>query len=267
MNKPLGGKAYGHIPHLPGSRIGPGDHRCHPGQARICTEKPRDKHDVIIVQEKIDGSCVSVALLNDEILALTRAGYPAISSKYRMHYLFDKWVKKNEERFCTILFEGERVIGEWLVHAHGTRYNLQHEPFVAFDIMTGTERMVHEDFFKRVARAGIIAPLTLFKGYGASSPIERVKTVIQRSGHGAIDPVEGAVWRVERKGKVDFLAKWVRPDKVDGLYLENEQEVRNEWPGKRVCPACEGHGKMFYDGNVDIEIRECSTCFGMGIQV
>jgi len=30
----------------------------------------------------------------------------------------------------------------------------------------------------------------------------------------AIDPIEGLVYRVERKGKVDFLAKWVRPDKV-----------------------------------------------------
>lgn len=45
----------------------------------------------------------------------------------------------------------------------------------------------------------------------------------------AIDPVEGAVWRVERsnptgaKGErkegVDFLVRYVRPDKVDGLYL------------------------------------------------
>ena len=32
---------------------------------------------------------------------------------------------------------------------------------------------------------------------------------------------EGVVYRVERKGKVDFLAKWVRPDKDDGKYLEN----------------------------------------------
>jgi hypothetical protein len=39
--------------------------------------------------------------------------------------------------------------------------------------------------------------------------------------HGAIDLVEGAVWRCERKGKVDFLGKYVRPDKVDGAYLES----------------------------------------------
>ena len=30
---------------------------------------------------------------------------------------------------------------------------------------------------------------------------------------------EGAVWRVERRGGYDFLAKFVRPSKVDGAYL------------------------------------------------
>ena len=47
--------------------------------------------------------------------------------------------------------------------------------------------------------------------------------------YGAIDPAEGCVWRVERdkptgkKGEkvrvVDFLVKYVRPDKEDGIYL------------------------------------------------
>ena len=60
-DKPLGQKAYGHIAHLPGSRMGPGDHSCHPGQARIATERTRDRHDQVWVQEKLDGSCVSVA--------------------------------------------------------------------------------------------------------------------------------------------------------------------------------------------------------------
>lgn len=43
--KSLGSKAYGHIPHLPGSRLGSGDHTIEPGQIhsanhatrRICT--------------------------------------------------------------------------------------------------------------------------------------------------------------------------------------------------------------------------------------
>lgn len=86
--KPLGRKNYGHIPHLPGSRIGPSDRKCHAGQARIATEKPRDKHDEIIVQEKLDGANVGVARIGDGLQPLGRAGYPAISSPYEQHRLF-----------------------------------------------------------------------------------------------------------------------------------------------------------------------------------
>jgi len=80
--KPLGRKSYGSIGHLPGSRMdvnhakyGTGktvgkDFGVHPGMARIVTEKTRDKHDRIIVQEKLDGSNVSIARVNGEIVSL-----------------------------------------------------------------------------------------------------------------------------------------------------------------------------------------------------
>ena len=93
MNKkPLGRKSYGSIPHLPGSRVGPADHHCSEGQARIATEKKRDKHDIIIVQEKLDGSNVGVAKIEGDIVAITRSGYTAISSPYKQHHVFHYFV-------------------------------------------------------------------------------------------------------------------------------------------------------------------------------
>ena len=47
--------------------------------------------------------------------------------------------------------------------------------------------------------------------------------------HGAIEPVEGVVWRVERNGKFDFMCKYVRPDKVDGSYLESQTGEDAVW--------------------------------------
>ena len=35
---------------------------------------------------------------------------------------------------------------------------------------------------------------------------------------------EGMVYRVERKGEVDFLAKWVRSDFEAGKYIINKEE-------------------------------------------
>jgi hypothetical protein len=225
--KPLGYKAYGSIPHLPGSRLGEGDHHCSPGQARIACEKKRDKHDIIIVQEKLDGSNVAVAKVEDRVVALTRAGYKALSSNYEQHHLFDKWVNKNYSRFDELLREGERVCGEWLLMAHGTRYDLKHEPFVPFDLMVKAVRSPYMEFTERVLAYDFVPPRLL--NYGDPYSIESAMNAIKVSGHGAIDPVEGAIWRVERKGGVDFLVKFVRHDKEDGKYFPEVTGKETVW--------------------------------------
>lgn len=223
--KPLGHKSYGSIGHLSGSRLGPSDSCVNPGQERIATQKPRDRKDLVIVQEKLDGSNCTVARLNGQILALGRAGHLAQSSPYEQHQKFAAWVRQHESRFSALLRDGERVCGEWLLQAHGTRYKLPHEPFVPFDIFTDhTTRIVYHDFLHRVLPFGFTVPRLIHLGHPV--PVKHVLKLLEPSGHGAIDPVEGAVWRVEREGRVDFLCKYVRPDKVDGIYLD--QQVWNE---------------------------------------
>lgn len=224
--KPLGIKAYGSIPHLIGSRTGPGDHTVSSGQHRICVEKTRDRHDLIIVEEKLDGSCVAVALLDGKIVPLVRAGYVAWSSPYEQHRLWARWVQANKDRFRAVLNEGERLAGEWLAQAHGTRYALPHDPFVAFDLIKEHEREPRSAFWERVAGVFVV-PRVIHAG-GAVS-IKEVCAGLEPSGHGALDPVEGAVWRIERDEKVDFLAKWVRPDKIDGLYLPEISGGKPVW--------------------------------------
>lgn len=225
--KPLGYKAYGSIPHLPGSRLGDGDHHCHEGQAKIATEKVRDKHDIVIVQEKLDGSCCSVAKINGKIIPLGRAGYEAKTSEYQVHHVFAEWVEENEGRFSDLLSEGERVVGEFLGMAVGTIYNLHHEPFVPFDIMRGKYRLPFFVFRDRVQALDFITPNLLH--YGPPLSIEKAVELVKESGHGAADPVEGAIWRVERKGQVDFLTKFVRHDKEDGKYFPENNNGLTTW--------------------------------------
>jgi len=215
--KPLGGKAYGSTPHLPGSRVGPGDHHCHEGQRVICEEKARDKHDRVIVTEKLDGSCVAVANVDGRIVALTRAGYAAITSPYPQHHYFAWWVEGRKDLFKGMLDPGEMLNGEWLVLAHGTRYELPHDPFVAFSMARDKKRLPWDAIVARCAMFEIVLPRVLSDGPPIS--VAAVKELITASGHGALDPVEGAVWRVESRGEFDFLAKWVSPEKADGKYL------------------------------------------------
>ncbi len=234
IDKPLGIKAYGHIPHLPGSRMGPADHHCHEGQARICTEKVRDRHDRITVTEKLDGTCVAVAKIEGQVRPLVRAGYRAESSPQENHRLFAEWVYANYDRFDRCLRDGERLVGEWLALAHGTLYHLPHEPFAAFDLMRGPSRASWEELSARISN--FVLPHILHSG--GSISIESICEIIRTSNHGAVDAVEGAVWRVERQGKFDFLAKWVRPDKVDGKYLpeiSGEPPIWNWKPQRCRC--------------------------------
>ena len=227
--KPLGRKCYGSIGHLPASRLGPGDHRINDGQARILTVKTRDRHDRVIVCEKLDGSNVAVANVGGTILALGRSGYLAQTSSYEQHQLFAAWVRDNSDRF-SFLKEGERVCGEWLAQAHGTRYRLTHDPFVAFDIMCEDQRALFEEISPRLTEAGLAMPKLLFMGQGQSFAVAEAMKKLGKFGfHGALEPAEGAVWRVERMGKVDFLGKYVRPDKADGRYLPELSGTEAVW--------------------------------------
>ena len=197
--------------------------------------KVRDKHDEVFVQEKLDGSNVGVARLGETIYPLGRAGWPAISSPYEQHRHFHHWAFAHFEQFMTVLKDGERLVGEWLMQAHGTRYKLEHAPFVAFDLMVGDKRLPYDELVARLGGRFVI-PALLHRG-GALS-IEAALAKLGTHGlHGAIDPVEGVVWRVERnrptgkKGEtvrvVDFLVKYVRPDKEDGSFLP---EISGEEP-------------------------------------
>ena len=227
LDKPAGCKNYGSIGHLPGSRRGPGDHGINEGQERICTLKPRDKHDSIIVQEKLDGSNVGVLRDGDNIIPLQRAGFRAVASPYLQHRLFHNWAWERRGQFLEVLEPGERLVGEWLAMAHGTRYDLTgRPPFVAFDIMTGTTRLPFVSFCERINCKFATPPLL---GRGAMTIEAALEKLGENGFYGAIDQAEGCVWRIERKGKVDFLAKYVRPNKVDGKYFPNISGTSEVW--------------------------------------
>jgi len=207
--------------------MGPSDHKITEGQERIATVKARDKHDIIIVQEKLDGTNVGVAMVGDQLFSLSRAGYEAKTSPYEMHHRFDKWVKENEDRFRKILKPGYRVCGEWLTTAHGTMYDLPHEPFVAFDLIDERNKRTKYSKFSEIVGGEFVLPYLINSGDPIS--VDDALSVLGDYGHhGATEKIEGAIWRVERKGVVDYLCKYVRPDKIDGKYL-GAIEILNKW--------------------------------------
>lgn len=218
------GKCYGSIAHLPGSRTGHTDKYITEGQARIATVKTRDYHDTVIVQEKLDGACVGV-YMDDEyaLYAITRGGRLCARSQYIHHHLFKDWIYERANRVREVLRPGERLVGEWLALAHGTRYDSSRvaawEPFVAFDIMTGAIRLPLPEFQNRIGRLFNTPPVI---SYSLPCSIERARELQPTSSYGG-EHVEGYVWRVERgeaeNRKVDFLCKWVNNEFEPGALL------------------------------------------------
>jgi len=227
--RPLGIPNYSRIPHLPTSRMGRGKHHLDWGQVRIATENSRDYKDLVIVQEKLDGANVGIAKKEGELICLSKSGHDCSISPHPLHHYFVKFVKYHEKRFKDLLKEGERICGEWMLIAHGTKYSLPHEPFVAFDYFTPeNERLTYHNFLLKVLPFGFIIPRLLHLGQAIND--KKILKILDAdsSYHGALEDIEGMIWRVERNGKVDFLCKYVREGKKDGKYLDDNNLLFNE---------------------------------------
>lgn len=200
--------------------------------------KPR-RGDRIIVQEKIDGSCVSVANIDGEIVALTRSGYRCQDVTYEHLRLFEHYVEECKDALIKLLQPNERLVGEWLPMAHGTEYDPNHPDFslfTAFDIFRDDKRILFDEFKERVDNCAIRRAYALHDDSVALSVEDALDILGEFGFHGAIEQIEGAVWRVEREGRVDFLAKFVRHDKIDGKYFNQEPNWYwyPVWDGRRT---------------------------------
>lgn len=228
--KPLGAKGYGSTPHLVGSRVGPSDSHVEPTLAKIMTEKVRNRHDRIIVTEKLDGSCMTVAKLAGWVLPVNRAGYLVTDSPWPMQHVFADYVADRRKAFSSMLAEDERIAGEWMLQAHGTIYDVVHpdDLFVAFSIIGPRGRIPYDEFAARVDVAGIRRAHVISDG-PAVSQVQAVRELGDRGFHGAREQPEGAVWVLETRGEFNCIAKHVIPEKVDGKYLSSITGAPEIW--------------------------------------
>jgi len=162
-------RLYGSIPHLPGSRAA-SDRTLSPAVARRCLDAAAARPgEEIIVQEKLDGSCVAIVRgESGRLEARGREGRLAAESGNEGRRMFAAWVAENEARFAGLLAEGEVLVGEWLALVHGTRYELGHELFVPFDLVRGPERVRAsvDELSARLAPSGLPALLQIDLGQG-----------------------------------------------------------------------------------------------------
>ncbi|MAR57219.1 MAG: hypothetical protein CMM93_08560 [Rickettsiales bacterium] len=224
--KPLNRKNYGSIPHLSNSKLGSGDHFVNHGQEKILTVKKRDRHDEVFAFEKYDGSNVGIAKKDGQIFALTRSGYTAESSSYKQHHLFSDYVHEYEYLFDAILDEGERLCGEWLAQAHGLKYDINTYPILFFDWFDANNKRKP---YNELVKTKLPLVRLLHRGDAVSVEDLLPKLITGTDEIQSLEMPEGIVYRVERKGKVDFLAKWVRQDFDPGKFCIGVDEKDLIW--------------------------------------
>jgi hypothetical protein len=191
-------------------------------QIQRATEKPR-RDDYIWVTEKLDGCNTSVLKKDGDILALQKNGFLADASQSSQINYWSVWVAENRDRFDALLKEGELVVGEWCIQAHGTTYCFSDEPFFVLDIFSNNKRILYYELRQRLSslRKPFETPEILFHGKNPVSVDDFLDylEVNYRGHHGALEAIEGAVWRIENKNRFDFLIAYVSPEKSPGCYL------------------------------------------------
>lgn len=214
-------KKYPSIPHLPNSEMGRNDKGIHRGMADYCECKYR-KNTQVIVTEKVDGSNVSILNKDGEFFALSRAGYYCEGSDYDQHKL---WYEKVEQYKSdgllnnNILPIGDRVVFESLTVPHGTRYKKAPD-YLLIDWKTNNGRRLWNTYNSFL---DIKKVQTLYYGDIPMS-VDNIRNVMPKKGmYGAKEGYEGLVYRIEREGKFDFLAKWVRHDYETLKYFNQEE--------------------------------------------
>jgi hypothetical protein len=224
------GKIYRSIPHLPGSlKTDRKEEDVDSAMARYFTEKTQQKKDIVIVTEKLDGSCMGVIKDNEGMIhAVNRAGWPAESSRYKHQRYFQIYVQKNYEKFDRIMESGDRIVGEWMILRHTIGYSRIPVPWVVFDIFRDGNPISVFEHYNYLKGAGFGRVPIIFSGPAISIKNARKLTPL----HGlclADDEPEGFVYRIERDRRCIGIAKWVRPSFQPGKYLSGVTNGPDIW--------------------------------------
>lgn len=229
-------KTYFKIGHLLKSRLGPSDKHVDQGTNDNLTKELPNQQSCVIVQEKLDGSNVSVAKHKGKLYALGRSGYDCAQSNQEQHRMFHQYMLDNLTHLNVYLKDGDHIVGEWLALAHGTLYPGLVFPFWGLDYFKQNKRqsiLVAYQFFSFVR---IPTPGILHIG-GACTP-ERAQRIMEKRHPGR--DYEGFVYRLEEAGECKSIAKYVRPGKEDGKYLvdnKNNPSFEPIWNWAGACKS------------------------------
>ena len=93
-------------------------------QVKWLTQRRRVSGDMVIVTEKVDGMNAAVLRREGLLYPLIKKGYDCRANPLPWINAFADFVEENATRFMSVLEEGERICGEWMVKTHTLSYKV-----------------------------------------------------------------------------------------------------------------------------------------------
>lgn len=244
-NKKIIPKNYGSIKHLMGSKMRDiYDIQLDSRIQKFFLENLQfPDRDEVIITEKVDGSNVGVVKKNDKLYPITRKGYDVRDlhdkngNKVLFLLYFAKYVEDNQDKFYSLLRNGERCVCEWMIRTHTIPYILDSEPLFLLDIVNceTKKRESYDNLKQRAYKNGFNIPPEIFRSTEGTNTLSlnELQTKIKYSlvNKTKTQDIEGFVWRYQRDGKFYNSAKFVNGF-IQPIHREINENVWNGWSGK-----------------------------------
>jgi hypothetical protein len=161
----------------------------------------------VLVEEKLDGANVVLWLEDGRVECALRSGADAQDRGKQLGPL-RAWLAERTPALHELL-DGLALYAEWLLTAHGVRYDALPAYLVGLDLWKPDLGFVAPDArYALLARAGLTAPPTLYRG--TLERVDQVEALLGCSRVGS-EPMEGVVLRALDASE-PRIAKLLRPD-------------------------------------------------------
>jgi len=207
---------FGHIGHLTGSKmIDNHDILLSEKNQYQFTTSLRNKNDIVIITEKIDGMNAGVVKKNGLIYPINRKGYDVRQSMLineELYLLMSEWAKYVDDNymlFDSILEECEHMAFENAIIQHTLRYKFKTKPvFLLAKFDSKNKKINYNSLSELSNKYGFVMPPLLNIGIAVPPDLILKQYPVGKAG---IDDkiMEGIVYSYEHEGEHESCAKFV----------------------------------------------------------
>lgn len=206
---------FGSIGHITGSKmIDRSDFFLSVEEQTKYIQCKRDKNDLVIITEKIDGMNAGVVKKDGYLYPINRKGYDTriIGSQHKeLAVLGNGWAKWVDEHYAiydAILQEDERLVFEYAEYRHTLEYKFKCEPvFLLAKYDANNKRINYASLTELANKYNLMQPPLL--NIGVAVPPEIVIEQYPKGLVGVKGQMEGIVYSYEHKDVHESCAKFV----------------------------------------------------------